>query len=162
MSCELGWWHLIMSHHPVKFNGHRPHRSRNITFFLSHETSHDHVIERTFNFVVLAPYPKLPSCQVWWPQVSWKWRYNVYLPCNLMYPHDQQAMSFYGEHLFIPSYLPVKFGSRRSPGSENITFFIYHVTTWASDWRVMWICWGWSFTLTHQLVKYNGHKVLWK
>ena len=62
MSCDyrvVTRYHELLSfkfsHKSIKFSG-----SGNITFFICHVTSHDNVIERTFDFVFLAPYHKPP------------------------------------------------------------------------------------------------------
>ena len=53
MSCDhRGWWPLLISHYLVMFSGHRPRESRNITFFICHVKSREHVIEKTDKFVV--------------------------------------------------------------------------------------------------------------
>ena len=124
----IGWWPLIASHHLVKFSSHRPYESGN-TFFICHVNSQDHMIERTFDFVVLAPYHTPPSCQVWWPQVSWRWNFLF-----VMWP-DVSTWSVDYVTLWITSFyqkLPLcqVFFSHRSYGSGDITFFICHIITW--------------------------------
>ena len=85
----------LTSHQPVKFSKYR-HHSENM-FLIFHVTWCVHVISRLCNFVdiikFLAPYHIPPFSQVWWPQLSWKWRYNAFsLPYGLMYPRDQLVL----------------------------------------------------------------------
>ena len=65
------WWPFPISHNLVKGSGARPCRIRNKTFLF---VTWPNVIKSlkvhlTLNFV--APYYKIASCDVWWPQVSY-------------------------------------------------------------------------------------------
>ena len=44
---HCGWCLLLVSHHHFKFSRIWPRRSWNITFFICHVTSHDHMNTRT-------------------------------------------------------------------------------------------------------------------
>ena len=44
-------WLVTLSHHAVKFSGHKPSGSGNIIFFTYHVTSGHHMIERSCDFM---------------------------------------------------------------------------------------------------------------
>ena len=129
----------LTSYQPVKFSKYR-HHGENM-FLIFHVVWCVHVIRRLCNFVdlikFLAPSHIPPFSQVWWPQLSWKWRYKAFsLPDGLMYPRDQLVLWVVDKILSLESYLPVKFGSETQ-------------TLWKSKWnvRVTWVCWWCSSNL---------------
>ena len=52
------WFPFIISHHPAKFDGHRPCRIGDI-FFICHVTSYDHMVGGSCDIMV-----EFPSLQV--------------------------------------------------------------------------------------------------
>ena len=64
------WWPFPISHNLVTGSGARPWRIRNKTFlFVTWPNVTKSLNYLTLNFV--APYYKIASCEVWWPQVSY-------------------------------------------------------------------------------------------
>lgn len=45
------WKPHVMHHHPVKFSTDRTRAIANITFFICHDTTYDHVIKVSCDFV---------------------------------------------------------------------------------------------------------------
>ena len=94
VSCDhRGWWPLPINKTHFKFNRHdlaKVEIQRFLFVTWPHVTTwiKEHV---TLKFV--ASYHNLPSCLVWWPQISWKWSYSVFcLSCDLKCPRDQRVM----------------------------------------------------------------------
>ena len=112
-----------------------------------------HVISRNrmvrgicdFTFRHVTPNNKPLLCQVWSPQVTWKRICSFFnLLYDLMWPRDPQVMC--------------KFGSHRSRGSRNITFFISHIITWSGAQSVRRLNWWWPFTINLYLAKFGSHR----
>ena len=88
------WWLLITSHHPVKSSSNRLRGSKDVTIFICHVNSRNHVIQKICSFLVghMTLNHKQHFCQVWQQQVKRKWIYNIFHLCDLILPCDQQVM----------------------------------------------------------------------
>ena len=88
------WWLLITSHHPVKSSSNRLRGSKDVTIFICHVNSRNHVIQKICSFLVghMTLNHKQHFCQLWQQQVKRKWIYNIFHLCDLILARDQQVM----------------------------------------------------------------------
>ena len=56
----------MVSHHLTKFGSHRHSSSRDIIVLVCYAIFQNHVIKKSYDFMVGANQVELPSCQVWW------------------------------------------------------------------------------------------------
>ena len=96
--------------------------SRNVTFVKS---SKSHMTLR-----VWASHRKTVYCLVWCPEVSCKWRYNVFnLSHDLTWPYYWGVMEIYGWELLKVCPHLSKSCEHRHYNSGDIVFLICHVTS---------------------------------
>ena len=62
-----------------------------------------------------------------------------------------------GQQTCIRTHYSAKFGSHRSRGSWDITFFICHLITWSRNQSVKSLNGWWPFTINLHLVKFGSH-----
>ena len=109
------------------FGGHRPCGRRKIKFSIFRVTSHDHVIRGSL--WMTSPHHKWPLWQVWWPLALQKRNYFDLICHVTSYDHVVRGLfDIMGEFALIISPHPAKFGCHRRSATEEISFFIYHVT----------------------------------
>ena len=56
----------MVSHHLTKFGSHRHCGSGDIIVLVCYAIFQNHVIKKSYDFMVGAHQGELPSCQVWW------------------------------------------------------------------------------------------------
>ena len=105
------WWFDFINHDRIKFCVHKTFGIGNITFFVCHKTTYDHMINKSYDFVrgeklemkkwtffickvticvmlqlrMKAPFDKSSPCQVQWPEALWKWICSIfYISYDLM------------------------------------------------------------------------------
>ena len=77
-----------------------------------------------------APEPKSPLCQIWYLQVLWNGKYNLFiLTLDLTWPHNQRDLWLRKWEPFNLSYQYAKFGDYKSCGSGDITILLCQVTS---------------------------------
>ena len=161
------WWLLITSHHPVNFSSNRPHGSKDITKFICHVNSRNHVIEGNvalwldmWLLIISHPSVKFDSDR------SRESEFKTFFICHVtLCDHVINRLCDLMDNNPALEPTTVKFGSHRSRGSWDITFFICHVITWSRDqsvkrtqWMVdlyyepspcqvwqSWVLWKWRY-----------------
>ena len=53
----FGFWSQVISHYPVKFDVHRTCGIGDITVFIAHETTYNHLIKESCGFLYGGPIP---------------------------------------------------------------------------------------------------------
>ena len=110
---------IKVSYHPAKFGGHRYYGSGDM-ILICHIFSQYHVIKGWCDLVG-SHQGRLPSCQVWWLQALWEWRYSGFtLSHDLPRPRDQRVMWLYRQEATQVSYHHAKFDGHRHSGNGDV------------------------------------------
>ena len=96
-------------------------------------------------FILLLP------CQVCGPWGLWPWERNIF---DLSRDHSVKVSRDFAGGFLILSHHPAKFGVHRPCKSEDITFFIYHMTTWSTCHMTFWVG---CLILSHHPAKFGIH-----
>ena len=129
------------SYFSAKFGDHRYCGSADIRFYI--------FLVTTWSKGYLTRYGessdgKLKPCQVWWPQVLQKCKYNFFE--FVTWPHNQKATWLWRWGPPTASYYSAKLGGHRYCGRRDISLYIYHVTTCSKGYVTWWML---SLTLRH-------------
>ena len=79
---------------------------------------------------------KLPFCQVWWPQILWKFRYKFF--SFVTWPHNREVTWIWSWGFSTASYHSAKFGGHRYCKNAEESFFHlshYHVIKSSRDFE---------------------------